>query len=89
MTLDEFRSWFLGFAAGTGSGLSSNQWQRVKDRLAQLNGVETSESDFIALYKDVPGIIPMAISNLAPGGSGLTYDPLSAMSLLGRFEART
>lgn len=38
MTLSEFKAWFDGFTEAIGDRPSDKQWQRIKDRVAELDG---------------------------------------------------
>ena len=61
MTLAEFKAWFEGFTESMEGQPTAKQWKRIKERVAQINGVAVTRE---VIYRDRywPNII-----NTSPG----------------------
>jgi len=46
MTLQEFKSWFSGYTEEMDSTPNEKQWKRIKDRVAQIDGTQTTVHHF-------------------------------------------
>jgi len=49
MTLAEFKAWFEGFTEGMEGAPSANQWDRIKERVAQIDGTAITRE---VVYRD-------------------------------------
>ena len=50
MTLAEFKSWFEGFSEMMEAAPNEKQWERIKARVAEINGTVTTYPVFIDRY---------------------------------------
>jgi hypothetical protein len=50
MTLQEFRAWFEGFTEELRGVPSIKQWERIKTRIEEINGAETTKTVFVEKY---------------------------------------
>ena len=50
MTLQEFKSWFSGYTEEMDSAPNEKQWKRIKDRVAQIDGTQTTVHHFHDYY---------------------------------------
>lgn len=52
MTLAEFKAWFEGFTEDMDGSPSKKQWERIKARVAEINGVTVTERVFVDRYAE-------------------------------------
>lgn len=50
MTLAEFKAWFEGFSETMEGAPSEKQWERIKARVAEINGSVVTERVFVDRY---------------------------------------
>lgn len=84
MTINEFKAWYSGFCEGIPGAPTAAQWNKIRQRIAQLDGNDTTCSNFHALYMPTPAYRPI-ITNT---DGTLDYDSCVAMRSLGKFEAK-
>jgi|SRR5882672_2013799 len=96
MTLAEFKAWFEGFTEEMDEAPSKKQWERIKKRVKEIDGVTVTERVFVDRYQYWPRphphnwVQPMnqyqsAMQNKSPPLRG-DFSSSQAMRLLGRAE---
>lgn len=58
MTQNEFKSWFEGFAENIGGAPTEAQWQRIKARVAEIDGSATTQFIFERRYVPAWPVLP-------------------------------
>lgn len=53
MTLSEFKAWFEGFTESMEGAPDESQWQRIKARVKEIDGVATTKTVFVDRYIEV------------------------------------
>lgn len=54
MTLSEFKAWFEGFTECMEGAPDEKQWQRIKARVKEIDGVAITKTVFVDRYVEVP-----------------------------------
>ncbi len=75
MTMQEFKAWFEGFTESMSGPPNKKQWERIKERVGQIDGVATTQRIFIDRYWPtyIPTVYPhypyypYSISGIASG----------------------
>ncbi|OCJ12483.1 hypothetical protein A6U86_05530 [Rhizobium sp. AC27/96] len=52
MTLAEFKAWFEGFTETLEAAPNEKQWERIKARVAEIDGVAVTKTVFVERYWD-------------------------------------
>ncbi len=52
VTIDEFRAWLAGFERCLNGAPSPWQWAKIKDRIAEINGIPLPYGEFRARFFD-------------------------------------
>lgn len=101
MTPKEFKSWFEGFTEAFSGMPTYAQWVRIKERVAEIDGKETTERVFIDRYWPSYPYPPSWIYTTAPVAprwvvskcntgttwdQGTQYSNTTAMYALGKAE---
>jgi hypothetical protein len=71
MKLDEFKAWFEGFTEGMEGAPTAKQWKRIKERVAEIDGVAISYPVYVERY--VRPWYPYWNTTTAGGIVGPTY----------------
>lgn len=50
MTQEEFKAWFDGFCEGVDKLPTEKQWERIKERVKEINGTQITRRVFIDYY---------------------------------------
>jgi hypothetical protein len=50
MKLDEFKAWFEGFTEDMDGAPTTKQWKRIKERVAEIDGVAISYPVYVERY---------------------------------------
>ncbi len=50
MTMQEFKAWFEGFTESMSGPPNKKQWERIKERVGQIDGVAITQRIFIDRY---------------------------------------
>jgi hypothetical protein len=84
MTLAEFKAWFEGFTEGMEAAPDEKQWERIKARVKEINGVAVTKTVFVDHYVEPyrrywPNV---------PYWSGQAFSSNTAMLDLGKAEYR-
>ncbi len=53
MTLAEFKAWFEGFTETLEAAPNEKQWERIKARVAEIDGAAITKTVFVERYHDV------------------------------------
>ena len=74
MTPTEFKAWFDGFTENCDGPPNEKQWDRIKARVAEINGVSITYPVFVERYRDWPryyynGFYPNSTSPAYCGGA--------------------
>lgn len=93
MTLSEFKAWFDGFTEAIGDRPSDKQWQRIKDRVAELDGT-SAVPFYIERYRPwwvssatLAQAQPSYVVNGPTTTAVLTMTATDIMTAVGRMEA--
>lgn len=67
MTTQEFKAWFEGFTESIEGPPSKKQWERIKARVAEIDGAATTIPVFVERYRpwwqiDIPTFWPPRIT---------------------------
>lgn len=91
MTPREFKAWFEGFTEAFDRVPSKAQWERVKARVAEIDGKETTERVYIDRYVNryFPYYSAVSYQSVLQGTGSAGYSSLTAMNTLGRAEAQS
>lgn len=54
MKLDEFKAWFEGFTEDMDRAPTAKQWKRIKERVAEIDGVAISYPVYVERYWPAP-----------------------------------
>lgn len=82
MTLAEFKAWFEGFSETMEAAPNEKQWERIKARVAEINGTVTTYPVFVDRY--VPPYRPWYVGtplNPIIYGANTSLDVKSTVSL--------
>jgi hypothetical protein len=99
MTLSEFKAWFEGFTEGMDAAPDEKQWDRIKARVKDIDGVAVTRTVFVDRYVtpyrpywtglDVFGATAIGSGNtsfVAGKSVGETFESHNAMLDLGKAE---
>lgn len=89
MKLDEFKAWFEGFTEGTDGAPTAKQWKRIKERVAEIDGVAISYPVYVERY--VRPWYPSYWNHITTGalGVGTVYSANMATASAGELGANT
>jgi hypothetical protein len=92
MTLQEFKAWFDGFTENINGVPSKKQWERIKERDGQINGVAVTREVYYEwwprYWTTAPVWINTPTSSTTDAGS-ITTSSTSYMLQLGQAESAT
>lgn len=98
MTLAEFKAWFEGFTESMEGAPDDKQWERIKARVKDIDGVAVTKTVFVDRYVPTPwrpywtsldcfsGVSDGNVAFLAGKSSGETFNSHAAMLDLGKAE---
>lgn len=52
MTLSEFKAWFEGYTEGLETAPTKAQFERIKEKVAEINGAPITQTVFVDRYRD-------------------------------------
>ncbi len=88
MTLSEFKAWFEGFTESMEAAPSKKQWERIKARVAEINGVAVTREVIYRdrywptqLYGTTFPVEPYITWNTASAASGISVGGASSNNL--------
>lgn len=100
MTPSEFKSWFDGFTEGLEGIPNDKQWERIKERVSDINGQPTSYPVYVDRYRPYLYGIPYngypiwtsGVAGCAGNQNPLSsaqnaFDAHAALTSLGKAEA--
>lgn len=102
MTLSEFKAWFEGFTEGMDATPTEKQWERIKARIGEINGVGQApvfgqplssgsnaiDAGFFDGSVQQQGYMN-ALNATPPTGNVVAFKSHTAMNALGRAERGT
>lgn len=94
MTLSEFKAWFEGFTEGMEAAPDEKQWERIKARVKDIDGVAVTRTVFVdryvAPYRPYWSSLDVFGGNLMAGsmsvGKSDAFESHNAMLDLGKAE---
>ncbi len=87
MTLQEFKAWFDGFTESMDRLPNKKQWERIKERIGQIDGVVTTQHIFVNRYwPSYPYYPTWGTVTIPLSGTG-TYSANTAMYALGQNDS--
>jgi hypothetical protein len=103
MTVAEFKAWFEGFTETLEVAPNEKQWERIKARVAEINGTVTTYPVFVDRYVEPyrrwldypmvfggsPVVSCSSGQSMARGVGSTSFDAGSAMMDLGKAEYRS
>lgn len=94
MTLQEFKAWFEGFTESMAGVPSAGQWERIKARVDEIDGIAITQPVYLTRYvwNDWQPWQPSYPWNITYGGTldtnTLPFDSVQAMYSAGLAEAQ-
>lgn len=101
MKLNEFKAWFEGFTEDMDRAPTAKQWKRIKERVAEIDGIAVSYPVYIDRYvrpywsgpyyaTTAGGIAACGSNNFAAYNAAISaksFDAPTAMYAVGKAEA--
>lgn len=94
MTLAEFKAWFEGFTEDMDGAPSKKQWERIKARVSEIDGVAVTRTVFVDHYIPAgrrywwenPVVTWGSTTNIPLTTTGQSFNSHAAMLDLGKAE---